>query len=280
MPTLQRGDLRLYYRERGDRDGPPVVLLHALTMTSRTMERLAGSLPEYRTVLLDFHGHGKSAQPRHPGSYLVSEFADDVVALLDHLAIEKTVLAGLSLGANVAFEVARRDPERVRALVLEMPVFSRGEAAGRVFFGALAGLFTSLYPVLTPWHTLLRRVPLPRRAYEAAFLRDLLTTDHLAQAALMFSISRQDAPSKDTATLSQLTMPVLVTAHSYDPIHTVEDATELVADLSDARRVDLRSILDFVLRQGEINREVGAFLRSLPAIASSSRATPTTVLAR
>jgi hypothetical protein len=133
-----------------------------------------------------------------------------------------------------------------------------------VFFGALAGLFTGLYPVLTPWHPLLRRVPLPRRAYEAAFVRDLLTADHLAQAALMWSISRQNAPSKDTDTLSRLTMPVLVTAHSYDPIHSVADAADLVAGISDARRIDLRSILDFVLRHSEINQEVGAFLRALP----------------
>ena len=59
-------------------------------------------------------------------------------------------------------------------------------------------------------------------------------------------------------------MPTLVTAHSYDPIHSVDDAVELVADLSDARRVDLRSILDFGLRHAEINDAVGAFLRGLP----------------
>jgi len=271
MPTLERDDLTLYFAERGDPTGPPVVLLHGLTLSSRTMERMAASLPEYRVLLLDFHGHGKSTTPRRSDRYLVAEFADDVVALLDHLGIDRAVLGGLSLGANVSYEVALRHPERVRALVLEMPVFARGVTAGRILFSGVAALFTAVSPVLTPWHPLIRRLPISRHAHELAFIRDFLAADHLAQAALMRGIACQDAPVKDPDTLARLTMPILVTAHSYDPIHSVEDATELAAGLSDAQRIDLRSIFDFVLRQAEINRAVGAFVRAVASVRRDAR---------
>ena len=82
----------------------------------------------------------------------------------------------------------------------------------------------------------------------------------------MRGITRQEAQPKDADTLAPLAMPVLIAAHAYDPLHAFEDARELTDGLADAQQVDLRSILDYVLRNSEINRVVGGFLRSLPPL--------------
>ncbi len=88
MPTFRRDDLTLHYTEHGDPDCRPVVLMHGLTLSSRSMERLAEALTDRRVVLLDLHGHGKSSRPRDSNRYSMSEFAADVAALLQGLLRE------------------------------------------------------------------------------------------------------------------------------------------------------------------------------------------------
>ena len=137
-------------------------------MSSVTMERLAASLDDHRVLLLDLTARQVDHAAK-PDRYLVSEFADGVLALLDHLGIEQAVIGGLSLGANVSYEVALRHPERVRALVLEMPVFARGVPVGRVFFGGLAVLFSAALSVLTPLHPVIAVAAPAEHAYGLAF---------------------------------------------------------------------------------------------------------------
>ncbi len=264
MPTFERGDLDLHYAERGDPAGPPVVLLHGLTLSSRMMERLAEALPQHRVLLLDLHGHGRSTRPRDPACYALEEFVADTIALLDHLEIASAVIGGTSLGANVAYELALVAPERVEAMILEMPVFARGYDAGRAAFLALAGLFAGLHPVLTPWHPVLRRVPLPRKPPELNIGRDFLVADHLAQSALMRGIVRNTTPPNDEATAATLTMPTLVIAHAHDPIHVIDDAEETAARLPNAELVRASSFLHHRLHPHELNDHVVRFLDGLP----------------
>ena len=55
-----------------------------------------------------------------------SFYGEQVVALMDHLEIEQAVVMGTSLGANAALEIASPAPERLRGLVIEMPVLDNG----------------------------------------------------------------------------------------------------------------------------------------------------------
>jgi pimeloyl-ACP methyl ester carboxylesterase len=111
------GDQRLRYRDIGR--GDPVVLIHG---RSRTLENnwpwMADSLAKtYRVIAFDQRGHGKSTKPESRGEYGIA-LARDVVALLDHLGLQRAHLVGFSLGAVVAANVTVHFGSRVRTVSL------------------------------------------------------------------------------------------------------------------------------------------------------------------
>jgi 3-oxoadipate enol-lactonase len=107
--------VRLAYDDAGE--GPPLVLLHGFpldrTLWSPQRTALAAMA---RVVVPDLRGFGESTLGADPVT--MDRYADDIVALLDHLGIERAVIGGLSMGGYVAFALWRRHPHRVRALAL------------------------------------------------------------------------------------------------------------------------------------------------------------------
>src|SRR3954467_13652937 len=123
MPTFRHDGQRLAYTSFGS--GPrPTTPLHGLLLSQKMHRPLAEELARrgHHVVTLDLLGHGRSDRPRDMQRYGMGHFADQVVALLDHLDLEDAVIAGTSLGANVTLETAVRAPDRVRGMVVEMPV--------------------------------------------------------------------------------------------------------------------------------------------------------------
>ena len=109
---------RLEYTEYGAGDHW-VVLLHGQLMPRRMHQPLARALAAegLHVVTLDLLGHGRSDRPADPLVYSMTAFAEQVVALLDHLGATEAIIGGTSLGANVSLEVADLAPERVRGLI-------------------------------------------------------------------------------------------------------------------------------------------------------------------
>ena len=129
---------RLEYTEYGSGD-QWVVLLHGQLMPRRMHEPLARAIAGegFHVVTLDLLGHGRSDRPLDPKEYSMTAFGEQVVALLDHLGADEAVIGGTSLGSNVSLEVALAAPERVRGLLLEMPVLDNALEAGLIAFGPL-----------------------------------------------------------------------------------------------------------------------------------------------
>jgi pimeloyl-ACP methyl ester carboxylesterase len=269
MPTFSRAfgqtRLDLHYGERGDPTGRPLVLTHGLLWSSRMMEALAARLPDQRVLLLDLHGHGKSARPADASAYTWASLAGDVVALLNHLEIDQAVVGGLSLGANVTLAVAQRHPERLSAMIVEMPVLRRGEPVGRPAFSAMAGAYAAGETVMTSAARLVRRLPLPRGVPQLAALRDVAGADPKVAVAVLRGLLADDLIAEDDATIARMRMPALVIGHRHDPVHVLEDARDLARRLPRGELVEASSIAEFRLHPERLAAHVRHFLERLPA---------------
>ncbi|MBA3891632.1 MAG: 2-succinyl-6-hydroxy-2,4-cyclohexadiene-1-carboxylate synthase, partial [Gemmatimonadaceae bacterium] len=82
-----------------------------------TLRRVLG--PARRVVTIDLPGHGESSAPADPARCALPRFADDLIAVLDALQLDRVALLGYSLGGRAALRVALAHPDRLRALVLE-----------------------------------------------------------------------------------------------------------------------------------------------------------------
>jgi len=108
------GDVTLSVDIRGD--GPALLLLHGFPLDRTIWKHQVATLSGWRRIAPDLRGHGSSEAPAK--GYSMKAYADDLVRLLDKLRVGKAVVAGLSLGGYVAFELLRHHKDRVSGLIL------------------------------------------------------------------------------------------------------------------------------------------------------------------
>jgi pimeloyl-ACP methyl ester carboxylesterase len=113
---LIRDEATIRYWTGGPELAPTLVLLHGATLDHHAWNPQVDALKDrYRVVVPDLRGHGASTGP---DQFTFEDAVGDVVALLDQLGLQRIGLVGLSLGGNIAQEIAYRDPGRVAALVV------------------------------------------------------------------------------------------------------------------------------------------------------------------
>ena len=157
----------LHYDSGGAAGRPPLVFSNSLGTDFRiwdaVAERLAG---RYRIVRYDKRGHGLSEATAPP--YALTDHVGDLVALLDHLGIEKTAVVGLSVGGLIAQGLAALHPERVAALVLSNTAHRIGTDASwneRIATVEAGGVAAVADIVMQRWFT-----PAYRRPENADFI--------------------------------------------------------------------------------------------------------------
>src|SRR3954447_18165801 len=253
-------EFELAYESYGE--GPRVtVLLHGLLFSKRMHAELARALADrgHRVITLDLLGHGASDRPRDMWRYSMTEFGREVVALLDHLSVEQAVVMGTSLGANTTLEVASIAPERLRGMVVEMPVLDHALLGCAVAFTPLMLGLTFGAPAARALARAARLVPSRLLPWQAGILVDWVAQDPEPSAAVIQGLFfGRTAPHRDERRTFQA--PALVIGHRFDMIHPFSDAGMLADELPNGRLLEANSILELRLAPARLTNEIAAFL--------------------
>ncbi len=216
-----RGDVRLFAADSGD--GPPLVLLHGGLASHVAVRHWAAPLAaRWRVITPDLRASGRS---RHAGALSWDDLADDVAALLDHLAIARAVVGGTSFGAGVAVRAALRHPTRVAGLAVLDPAYGGAalglDAAQRAAMDAMAAAGArALVDGARALHPLLAALPAALRDRA----RDMVDGfDPASVAALTRFMASGAQPFDRGDALEALAMPALLVPGA-DPTHPPEVA--------------------------------------------------------
>lgn len=256
----------IHYVDTGLREATPLVLIHAFPLNHAMWDPQIQALSEkHRVISYDIRGHGKSDVG--DGQYTIELFVDDLMALLDRLKIEKTILCGLSMGGYIALRALERHPERFGALVL---CDTRSEAdSDEAKIKRSAGL------------RLLKEKGVPFFAKEfvkpAFALETFKTNPGVIQTvkemilknpslgiggSLLALASRTDT----TASLKQIRIPTLILVGEKDQITPPSAAFSMKEKIPNARMhvIPQAGHLSNLENSSEFNRRFMAFLREIP----------------
>ncbi|MCD7440390.1 alpha/beta hydrolase [Streptomyces lincolnensis] len=263
---MTRSEISLAYEDKGtdiDTDTEtsrvPLVLVHGHPF-DRTMwdPQLAEFSAARRVIAPDLRGYG--ASPVVPGITRLSDFARDIEALLDDLKVDAFVLAGLSMGGQIAMDCYGRFGDRVHGLVLadtfpaeETPEGrrARNDMADRLLREGMRGYADEV----------LDRMVAPYAAPEVrAHVHRMMTAapPEGAAAALRGRAERPDY----RGLLTRVTVPALVVVGADDAFTPVSDAEDMHALLPDStlRVIDGAAHMPNLERPEEFNAALGEFL--------------------
>jgi len=263
---LQTG-VDLAYQDVGQ--GPAIVLVHGHPL-DHTMWRpqVEFLLPHDRVIVPELRGYGTTPLPAGKRVTLLEDFAADILALADHLQIERFVLAGLSLGGQIVLETWRQAPQRIRGLVLA-DTFARLDTSeqkqtrlatadrfDREGFGNFAA--ESLHKMITPANA----EAFPAVAeHVIGMIHD--SNPHGAAAGLRGRTLRRDY----IPLLAQIAAPALIIVGREDAYTPVPLAEEMYRGIPGSRLeiIEGSGHMANLERPDEFNMLLGSFLEGLPA---------------
>lgn len=132
MPIAKANGINIFYETYGE--GDPVVLVAGLGSPMLSWEtQIPIYSKNYKVIAFDNRGIGKSDITEV--GFTISDMADDVIGLLDHLGIEKATFIGKSMGGMITQRIGIKYPERVNKLVIGCSAASRDEVGNILLEG-------------------------------------------------------------------------------------------------------------------------------------------------
>jgi pimeloyl-ACP methyl ester carboxylesterase len=250
----------------------PIVLIHGLLLSQTMDHPLAASLAARgnRVITVDLLGHGSSERTKDMWLYSMSAFAQQVVALLDHLEIEEAVVMGTSLGANTTLEIASGAPERLRAMIIEMPVLDNALLASALSFTPILLGLTFGEPLAKLLQRVTRAVPRRLLPHYGNVVLDVVRQDPGPSAAVLQGLFfGRIAPHRSERRTFKT--PTLVIGHRRDPVHPFSDAGMLAEELQNSTLIEASSIVELRLRPERLTNEISRFLDEVWAPAKAKR---------
>ncbi|NBB09825.1 alpha/beta fold hydrolase [Pseudomonas sp. SLFW] len=226
---------RLAYTDQGS--GLTVLWQHGLGADHNQPAEVFPSTEGIRRITLECRGHGAS-ELGDTHALSIAQFANDALALLDHLEIERAVFGGISLGAAVALRLAVTHPQRAAALILARPAWIAENAPhGMKIYREVARLLHQLGPQQGALR--FEASPLLHEIAHispdnAASLRSFFNRDPISTVPLL-NLIPDDGPGVSISALQALTCPTQIIANRQDFIHSMDTAETLAGLISQSR---------------------------------------------
>ena len=223
--------VRLPYVEQGNPTGLPVVLLHGVTDSWRSFERVLPHLPDSLHVFaLTQRGHGDADRPAK--GYEIEDFTADLAAFMDAVGLARAVVVGTSMGSSVGQRFAIDCPERTTGLLLMAAFHSYVDNPTVVeFVEIVAGLTDPIDPAFVrefQESTLARPIP-------PAFLETVVQESLKVPAPVWREAFAGFVKDQTPAELSKIAAPTLIVWGDRDAFAPAGDQDALVAAIAGSR---------------------------------------------
>ena len=244
--------------------GQPVLWQHGL---GAPLDQPVEVFPQdtgLRRITLMCRGHGASALG-DPSRLSIAQFADDALALLDHLGIDQAAVGGISLGAAIALRLASLDAPRVAKLALARPAWVDAPSIERQHSYTVAAQYLQKYGA---------EEGAERFRAAPEFLQVLATSpDNAASLIGFFKRPRPDTtiallsripldwPGVSRARIVAIRQPALVIGNDQDHVHPLAYARELASLIPGARMAEITSkTIDRAAYVAEFRNALASFL--------------------